>query len=116
MLGLLSNLECNDFFIYICVCNAITTYERTGRPTEILWKSLAKDEDYRRRVELLQDFDFPTASSVVSMSPDGRYVIAAGTYPPQVRAAYYCRKLVLNSIPVTSTPPPMTLVRRECLR
>ncbi len=61
---------------------------------EILF-SLAKDEEYRRRVELLQDFDFPTASTVVSMSPDGRYVISAGTYPPQVRTGY-CVNLLFN--------------------
>jgi ribosome biogenesis protein ENP2 len=48
-------------------------------------RSLAKDEEYRRRVELLQDFDFPTASQCLRMSPDGQYVVATGTYPPQVK-------------------------------
>ncbi|CAM9864063.1 unnamed protein product, partial [Laminaria digitata] len=48
-------------------------------------RSLSKDVDYRRRIELLQDFDFPTASQKVRVSPDGQYVIVAGTYPPQIK-------------------------------
>ena len=48
-------------------------------------RSLSKDVDYRRRIELLQDFDFPTASQKVCVSNDGEYVIVAGTYPPQIK-------------------------------
>eukprot|EP00903_Cladosiphon_okamuranus_P021876 g20111.t1 len=48
-------------------------------------RSLSKDVDYRRRIELLQDFDFPTASQKVCVSQDGQYVIVAGTYPPQIK-------------------------------
>lgn len=48
-------------------------------------RSLSQDVDYRRRIELLQDFDFPTASQKVCASPDGQYVIVAGTYPPQIK-------------------------------
>jgi ribosome biogenesis protein ENP2 len=48
-------------------------------------RALAKDVDYRRRIDLLQDFHFPTLSRSVRVSPDGRYVCAAGGYPPQVK-------------------------------
>ncbi|CAM9557050.1 unnamed protein product [Ascophyllum nodosum] len=48
-------------------------------------RSLSKDVEYRRRIELLQDFDFPTASQRVQASADGQYVIVTGTYPPQVK-------------------------------
>ena len=48
-------------------------------------RSLSTDVDYRRRIELLQDFDFPTASQKVRVSHDGEYVIVAGTYPPQIK-------------------------------
>jgi len=48
-------------------------------------KSLRYDEEYRRRMELLQDFDFPTASNRIKCSPDGEFLIATGTYPPQVK-------------------------------
>ncbi|KAG6966891.1 hypothetical protein JG688_00006552 [Phytophthora aleatoria] len=48
-------------------------------------KALAKDEDYRRRVVLLQDFHFPAGSQRVRMSSDGNYVVATGMYPPSVK-------------------------------
>ncbi|KAG7400981.1 Nucleolar protein 10 [Phytophthora boehmeriae] len=48
-------------------------------------KALAKDEDYRRRVELLQDFHFPAGSQRIKMSSDGHYVVATGLYPPSVK-------------------------------
>ncbi|KAL0225700.1 hypothetical protein P9112_013024 [Eukaryota sp. TZLM1-RC] len=44
-----------------------------------------KDEGYRRRVDLLQDFNFPTASSCIKLTKDGKHLLAAGTYPPQIR-------------------------------
>lgn len=43
------------------------------------------NESVRRRVELLQDFTMPAASSKLVQSPDGRYIMAAGTYPPRIR-------------------------------
>lgn len=48
-------------------------------------KELNKDTTYRRRIELLQDFVFPEASQTITISNDGRYIIATGTYPPRVR-------------------------------
>lgn len=48
-------------------------------------KSLAKDDEYRRRIELVQDFYFPSSSSRVKVSDDGEYIVATGTYPPQVK-------------------------------
>ncbi len=48
-------------------------------------KDLAKDEEYRKRLELIQDFEMPTAAHVVKMTRDGEHIIVAGTYPPLVR-------------------------------
>ncbi|CAM9990571.1 unnamed protein product, partial [Phaeothamnion confervicola] len=48
-------------------------------------RTLAKDVEYQRRIELLQDFDFPAASQRVRVSPDGQFVVVTGTYPPQVK-------------------------------
>ena len=36
------------------------------------------DEEYRRRIELLQDFEFPEASQRVRLSDDGNFVLATG--------------------------------------
>lgn len=48
-------------------------------------KSLKYDQEFRRRIELIQDFDFPIASTQVKVSPDQNYIIASGVYPPQVK-------------------------------
>ena len=50
-----------------------------------------KSDEFRGRVELIQDFHFPTASSCLSMSGAGDtgvkndYIVAAGVYPPMVK-------------------------------
>jgi len=42
-------------------------------------RSLVKeDEGYARRVQLLQDFDFTTASQDIKISSDGMYIAACG--------------------------------------
>lgn len=48
-------------------------------------KSLRYDEDFRRRLDLLQDFEFSVASSRVRVSADGEFIAATGTYAPEVR-------------------------------
>jgi ribosome biogenesis protein ENP2 len=48
-------------------------------------RALKKDEEFRRRIELIQDFAFPSACSTLALSGDGRYIVATGTYPPRVR-------------------------------
>eukprot|EP01022_Parablepharisma_sp_SALTPOND_P018334 TRINITY_DN298_c0_g3_i1.p2 TRINITY_DN298_c0_g3~~TRINITY_DN298_c0_g3_i1.p2 ORF type:complete len:801 (+),score=61.36 TRINITY_DN298_c0_g3_i1:122-2524(+) len=42
-------------------------------------------KEFRNRVELIQDFDFPTVSNRVQVSPDGKYIVAAGIYPPSIK-------------------------------
>ena len=46
----------------------------------------------QRRIELLQDFAMPTASTRIVVSPDAQYVLVAGTYKPRVRV-YDTREL-----------------------
>ena len=41
--------------------------------------------DLRRRIELIQDFKMPTATNVVTLTPDSQYIFAAGVYKPRVR-------------------------------
>lgn len=48
-------------------------------------KSLQKDEEYRRRIELIQDFEFPAACQRIKISSNGEYVFATGYHPPRVR-------------------------------
>jgi len=48
-------------------------------------RALLKDEEYRKRLELIQDFEMTTASHCLRMTNDGQHIIATGTYPPLVR-------------------------------
>ncbi|KAI9280103.1 WD40-repeat-containing domain protein [Sporodiniella umbellata] len=52
-------------------------------------KALKRDFDYRTRVELIQDFEFPEASNRIKTTRDGKYVVATGTYKPQMRVFEY---------------------------
>jgi ribosome biogenesis protein ENP2 len=47
--------------------------------------SLRYNQEFRTRIELIQDFTFPAASYRLKASPDGRFLIASGTYPPQIK-------------------------------
>jgi ribosome biogenesis protein ENP2 len=48
-------------------------------------RELSKDADFRRRIELVQDLEFPTACQKLSISPDGQFLVASGTYQPSVK-------------------------------
>lgn len=48
-------------------------------------KSLKKDAEWTKRVELVQDLEFPEASLQSKFTPDGKYLVATGTYKPQFR-------------------------------
>ena len=72
----------NDAAIY-CLSSGPTLPEWLGERAR---RNLSKrDESIRRRIELIQDFQMPSSSSKIIQSPDGRYLIAAGTYPPRIR-------------------------------
>ena len=45
---------------------------------------LKEDEGYARRIQLLQDFDFSTASQDIKMSSDGMYIAACGAWPDSI--------------------------------
>lgn len=48
-------------------------------------RALLKDDEYRKRLELIQDFEMSVASQCIKMTPDGEHIIVTGTYPPVVR-------------------------------
>ncbi|KAM0909238.1 hypothetical protein ACQ4PT_014950 [Festuca glaucescens] len=41
--------------------------------------------EYQRRLELIHDLRFETATTRIKVTPDGQYVIASGIYPPQMK-------------------------------
>ncbi|GJJ70722.1 ribosome biogenesis protein ENP2 [Entomortierella parvispora] len=52
-------------------------------------KTLKNDLDWRHRIELIQDFEFPEASLKIRTTRDGKYVMATGVYKPQMRVYEY---------------------------
>jgi ribosome biogenesis protein ENP2 len=48
-------------------------------------RALAKDDEYRRRLDLIQDFEVATAAQCIRMTSDGEHIVITGTYPPCVR-------------------------------
>ena len=48
-------------------------------------RELAKDPEFRRRIEIVQDLEFPTAAQRIEISPDGQFLVSTGTYRPAVR-------------------------------
>ena len=53
--------------------------------------SLRKNEEYKSRIELIQDLDFEVASNRMKFSKDGKYLAAVGMYPPQVLLSPLCQ-------------------------
>lgn len=41
--------------------------------------------EYRARIELIQDFEFPEASNRIKTTSDGKFAVATGVYKPQMR-------------------------------
>lgn len=48
-------------------------------------RKLAKDEEYRKRIDIIQDFEVTTAAQRVRLTSDGNHILVAGTYPPCFR-------------------------------
>lgn len=42
-------------------------------------------DDYRRRIDLIQDLDFSVSSQRIRVSSDQNYIVASGIYPPRVK-------------------------------
>jgi len=48
-------------------------------------RALAKDAEYSRRLELIQDFEMTTAAQCIRMTNDHEHIIVTGVYPPLIR-------------------------------
>ena len=74
--------------------NNVTTFNITGLaqhhqlPDWVVRKNarvLKKDPLWSSRIQLIQDFSFPDSASCLTFTPDQRFIVAAGTYKPQIR-------------------------------
>ncbi|KAJ1257761.1 hypothetical protein BS78_10G021000 [Paspalum vaginatum] len=71
--------------------NGVKLYSLTGNRYVAPWvlakkkRALRKDKEYQRRLDLIHDLRFETATTKIKLTPDDEYVIASGIYPPQVK-------------------------------
>lgn len=85
----------------VTAINGVKMYAVSGHRSLATWihpnklKALRKDDEFRRRIDLIQDLNFNTASTRIKSTPDGEYIIVSGTYPPQVKV-YELQQLSLK--------------------
>jgi ribosome biogenesis protein ENP2 len=48
-------------------------------------KKLKKDTEYGRRIELIQEFEFPEASNIIQLTRNEKFIVSTGVYKPQIR-------------------------------
>ena len=48
-------------------------------------QKLKRDEGLRKRITIVQDFEFSSASSRIKVSEDGEFCVATGVYPPSAQ-------------------------------
>ena len=77
-------------------------------------KALRKDEEYRRRIELIQDFEFPAGCQKIKLTPDGQYIFASGYHPPQVPSMQEPRGSQGLCRRPSRQQPSACLLRRRC--
>jgi ribosome biogenesis protein ENP2 len=75
----------------VATYNGCKVYNLSDQKALPLWLSdkkkrlLSKDSEYNQRVELIQDFDVPTASQCIKMTSDLEHILITGTYPPVIK-------------------------------
>jgi len=72
--------------------NGVKVYEVSSSKEAPNWaaqtkskRKLRKNQEYQRRIELVQDLNFTASSSKCKVTPDGQYMIVSGLHPPQVK-------------------------------
>ena len=71
--------------------SGVKVYDVSGKKLFHDWtpsrelRKLSKKPENENRVDLLQEFNFPTSCQRMQITKDGKYLVATGVYPPQVR-------------------------------
>eukprot|EP00656_Telonema_subtile_P029394 TRINITY_DN32539_c0_g1_i1.p1 TRINITY_DN32539_c0_g1~~TRINITY_DN32539_c0_g1_i1.p1 ORF type:complete len:206 (-),score=58.71 TRINITY_DN32539_c0_g1_i1:62-679(-) len=81
--------------------SGVTVYNLSAGKTLPEWlrekkkTALRYDEDYKKRIELIQHLEFPVASQNIRMSPDGTHLLATGVHSPRFNV-YDLKELTLK--------------------
>ncbi|XP_059163075.1 nucleolar protein 10-like [Physella acuta] len=76
----------------VCNANNVKIYNLSAGKSLPEWltdrqkrKLQNRDDDVRKRLELIQDFEMPSVSNCVKVSPDEQFICATGSYKPRFR-------------------------------
>ena len=61
---------------------SLPEYMEEAKKRKIKLKQL---DEFRNRIDLIQDLEFKIAAQCVKVSPDQRFIIATGVYPPRIK-------------------------------
>jgi len=81
--------------------SGVTVYNLSAGKTLPEWlrekkkTALRYDEEYKKRIELIQHLEFPVASQTVRMTGDGRHLLATGVHSPRFNV-YDLKELTLK--------------------
>ena len=72
----------------------------------------------QRRIQLLQDFEMPTASSRIHISPDGQYIMASGkcSHCCPSQGTYFLLLVVSDVVKPILSPMKMVFLTKTCSR
>lgn len=71
---------------------SLPEYMEEAKKKKIKLKQL---EEYRNRIDLIQDMDFKVSCNRVKVSPDQNYIVASGVYPARCKI-YETRELAMK--------------------
>lgn len=87
----------------VSTLNGIKIYDLSAGKSVVEYMAEAKQrkvklkdlEEYRSRIDLIQDLDFPISSKRIRITPDNNYILASGVYPPRIKI-YETRELSMK--------------------
>ncbi|MES1919172.1 hypothetical protein MHBO_001036 [Bonamia ostreae] len=74
------------------VSNGVKAYNLSAAKISPKWetakseKNRVEEPDRENSIELLQDFSFPSSTTLIRISEDNGHLVTAGTYKPQIKA------------------------------
>lgn len=78
-------IHSNDVTIYHCTAGKSKPQWEAAIAEKKITGSLRYNEAYRRRVEVLQDFEFPGSSQAIHVSKDLLHIGVSGMYGPRLK-------------------------------
>ena len=77
----------------VSTLNGVKIYDLSAGKSMVQYMAEAKHrkvklkdlEEYRSRIDLIQDLDFSISAQRLRITPDNNYILASGLYPPRIK-------------------------------